>query len=149
MSLEAAVAVPFRQQGKRRLGEGKFVVAISLEREWFTPDQAKRLVDVATGRGLLAREDGDLVVQFDPGEVDVPDGFVPDESVLREQSTFERVLNALTEAGIEKREAVAAINQCQRDLEVTVEAASLLYARSEGVDVSHLADRALGELEAE
>ncbi len=146
MSLEAAVAVPFRQQGKRRLGEGEFVVALSLEREWFTPDQAKRLVNVATGRGLLAREDGDLVVQFDPAGVDVPEGFTPDESILREQSTFERVLDALTDAGIEKREAVAAINQRQRELEVTVEAAAMLYARSEGVDVSHLADRATADL---
>jgi len=53
MSLEVAVAVPFQQAATRRLGEGEFVVALSLDREWFSPDQAKRLVDVAVGRGLL------------------------------------------------------------------------------------------------
>jgi hypothetical protein len=146
MTLKAAVAVPFRQRGKSRLGEGEFVVALSLDRDWFSPDQAKRLVDVAAGRGLLAREDGDLVATFDPGEVEVPDGFVPDESVLREQSTFERVLDALVDAGVEKQTAVAGINEKQRDLAVTLEAAAVLYARQRSVDVSGAAERAAGEL---
>ncbi|MGM0590405.1 MAG: DUF2240 family protein [Halobacteriota archaeon] len=136
MSLEAAVAVPFRQRGKTRMGEGEFVVALSLDREWYSPDQAKRLIDVATGRGLLSREDGDVVAQFDPAAVSVPEDFTPDESILREQSTFERVLSAVVAAGVEKRDAVASINGRQRDLAVTLETAAVLYAHEKGVDVS-------------
>ncbi len=146
MTLKAAVAVPFRQRGKSCLGEGEFVVSLSLDRDWFSPDQAKRLVDVAAGRGLLDREDGDLVATFDAGAVDVPEDFVPDESILREQSTFERVLDALVDAGIEKQTAVAAVNEKQRELAVTLEAAAVLYARQNGVDVSDTADRTLSEL---
>ena len=146
MSLEAAVAAPFRDRGRERLGEGEFVVALSLDRDWFTPDQAKRLVDVAAGRGLLSREGDDLVAEFDPADVAVPDGFVPDESVLREQSTFERVLSALTDAGVEKQEAVADINERQRELGVTIEAAAVVYARGRGVPVGNVAERALAEL---
>jgi hypothetical protein len=149
MSLEAAVAAPFRDRGRERLGEGEFVVALSLDRDWFTPDQAKRLVDVAAGRGLLSREDDELVAEFDPSGVTIPDGFVPDESVLREQSTFERVLSALTDAGVEKQDAVAAINERQRELGVTVEAAAVVYARGRGVDVGDAAERALTEIEDE
>jgi len=146
MSLEVAVAAPFRDRGRDRLGEGEFVVALSLDRDWFTPDQAKRLVDVAAGRGLLTRDDDELVAAFDPTSVTIPDGFVPDESVLREQSTFERVLDALVTAGVEKQQAVADINERQRDLGVTIEAAAVLYARKRGVDVDDAADRALAEL---
>jgi hypothetical protein len=122
------------------------VVALSLDRDWFTPDQAKRLVDVAAGRGLLSREDDALVAAFDPASVTIPDGFVPDESVLREQSTFERVLSALTDAGVEKQAAVAAINERQRELGVTIEAAAVLYARGRGVAVADAAERALTDL---
>ena len=147
MSLEAAVAAPFRDRGRDRLGEGEFVVALSLDRDWFTPDQAKRLVDVAAGRGLLSREGDDLVADFDPADVTIPDGFVPDESVLHEQSTFERVLSALTDAGVEKQDAVAAINERQRELGVTIEAAAVLYARRRNVAVADTADRALADLE--
>ena len=146
MSLEVAVAAPFRDRGRDRLGEGEFVVALSLDRDWFTPDQAKRLVDVAAGRGLLSREGDDLVAEFDPSSVTVPDGFVPDESVLREQSTFERVLSALVDAGMEKQAAVAAINDRQRELGVTIEAAAVLYARRRGVAIGDAADRALATL---
>jgi len=146
MSLRRAVAAPFRQRGADRMGESEFVVALSLDRDWFSPDQAARLVDVAAGEGLLDREDDDLVAAFDPAGVDVPDDFSPDESVLRRRSTFERVLDALVDAGHEKQEAVAAINRLQADLELTVEAAAVLYARRRGIDVGDLADRAREEL---
>jgi hypothetical protein len=146
MSLEVAVAAPFRQRGVDRLGEGEFVVALSLDRDWFSPDQAKRLIDVAVGRGLLDRDDGDVVPSFDPSTVSVPEGFVPDESVLREQSTFEQVLDSLVAAGIEKQDAVAAANRRQQSLGVTLETAAILFARSEGVDVDDAAERVRREL---
>ena len=139
MSLEVAVAVPFKHRATERLGEGEFVVALSLDRDWFSPDQAKRLVDVAVGRGLVANEDGDLVVQFDPDEVVVPEGFTPDEAILREQSTFETALDAIVAAGVEKQRAVAGINERQRALAITIEAAAVLYAKEQGADVEHLA----------
>ncbi|WP_144921493.1 DUF2240 family protein [Halorubrum salsamenti] len=139
MSLEVAVAVPFRQRATERLGEGEFVVALSLDRDWFSPDQAKRLVDVAVGRGLVAEEDGDLVARFDPADVTVPEGFAPDESILREQSTFETALDAIVAAGVEKQRAVAGINERQRSLAISIEAAAVLVAKEHGAAVDHLA----------
>ena len=43
MSLEVAVAVPFRQARTRRLREGEVAVAQSLDREWLATEPAKRL----------------------------------------------------------------------------------------------------------
>lgn len=146
MSLDVAVAVPFRQKGKTRLGEGAFVVALSLDRDWFSPDQAKRLIDVAAGRGLVSREDGEVVAEFDPNAVEVPENFTPDASILREQSTFELILDALVAAGHEKQEVVATANEHQRDLGVTLEAAAILYARRNDVDVPDAAEKARAEL---
>ena len=146
MSLDAAVAVPFRDAGRDRVGEGAFVVALSLDRDWFSPDQAKRVVDVAAGRGLIERDGNDVIAQFDPTKVAVSEDFAPDESVLREQSVFERVLEAVVAAGVEKQVAVAAINDRQRELGVTLEAAAVLYARRQGVDVSEAAERVARDL---
>ena len=128
------------------MGRSDFVVALSLDRDWFSPDQAKRLVDVAASEGLLEAEDGDLRVTFDPATVSIPEDFEPDESILRQRSTFERVLDAVTGAGLEKQEAVASINALQSDLGVTIEAAAVVYARRQGLDVADLAERARGEL---
>jgi hypothetical protein len=140
MSMEGTVAVPFRQHGTDRLGEGEFVVALSLDREWFSPDQAKRLIDIAAGRGLLEREGGDLIAAFDPGSVEVPEGFTPDESILQSQSTFERLLESIVASGVEKQEAVAGVNRLQRDLGITIEAAAVCYARRRDVDIGALGD---------
>ncbi|MDS0475449.1 DUF2240 family protein [Natrinema sp. 1APR25-10V2] len=139
MSLRVAVAAPFIQNGTRRLKENEFVVALSLDRDWFSPDQAKRLIDVATGEGLLERDDDGLAVTFDPGEVTVPEEFVPDEDLLRERSAFERVLDSLVAEGMEKHEAVGAINALQGELELTIEAAAVVYARRQGIAVDDLA----------
>lgn len=147
MSLRRAVAEPFRAKGREELTDSEFVVVLSLDREWFTAEQAKRLVDVATTEGLLDRTaDGDLEASFDPRAVDIPEGFSPDDDVLRQRSTFERALGSLVDAGIEKQEAVAAINRLQADLGVTVEAAAVVYARRRGVAIEDVARRARNEL---
>lgn len=147
MSLRRAVATPFRQRGVEQLKESEFVVALSLDQGWFSPDQAQRLADVATTEGLLEQRGDELAVAFDPLEVDIPEGFEPDESVLQRRSTFERILAAVVDAGVEKRTAVAEINRLQADLAVSVEAAAALYARRRGVDVTDLAARAREELD--
>ena len=146
MSLRSAVAAPYQSRGERRLAESEFVVALSLDRNWFSPDQATRLADVAVGEGLLHREDEGLVPTFDPESVAIPEGFSPGEDLLQRRSTFERVLDALVENGIEKRRAVAEINQLQQSLAVTIEAAAVLYARRRDVDVQDVAERALSDL---
>jgi len=146
MSLRTAVAVPFRQAGQASMPESEFVVALSLDRDWFTPDQAKRLLDVAASEGFVTRTDGHVTVEFPADDVAVPEGFVPEESILQERSTFERLLSAIEDAGVEKQSAVAEINALQADLGVTVEAAAVVYARRRGVDVAADAERAIGDL---
>ncbi len=139
MSLRRAVAAPFRDRGAASLPESEFVVALSLDRDWFSPDQAKRLIDVAVGDGLLERDDDELTPSFDASDVSIPEDFRPDESILRQRSTFERVLDAITEAGVEKQTAVAETNRLQADLALTLEAAAVVYAQRQGVDVRELA----------
>lgn len=129
--------------------ESEFVVALSLDRDWFSPDQAKRLVTVAAGEGLLDRIDDDIEVTFDQAAVDVPDDFEPDEDILQQRSTFERVLEEIVDAGVEKQTAVAEINQLQSELAITIEAAAVLYARREDIAVTRLAESAREDLLAE
>ncbi|QIB75294.1 DUF2240 family protein [Halogeometricum borinquense] len=146
MSLDVAVAVPFKQRGTDQLGEGEFVVALSLDRDWFSPDQAKRLIDVAAGRGLVSRDDGNVVAEFDPAGVTVPEDYEPNQSILREQSAFERILDALVADGHDKQSAVADVNDVQRRLGVSVEAAAALYAKQHGVEVGDAAQKAREKL---
>jgi len=146
MSLKTAVAAPFRQRGTDRMAESEFVVALSLDRNWFSPDQAKTLVDVATSEGLLQREDEALVVGFDAASTEIPDDFRPGEEILQSRSAFEQVLDTVVEGGVEKQTAVAGINRLQSELGVTLDAAAVVYARSEGVDVGSIGAEVREEL---
>ncbi len=148
MMLKRSIAVPFRTEGADRLQESEVVVALSLDRGWFSPDGAKQLIETAVTEGLVSRDDGAIVPTFDPDDVSIPDGFEPDESVLEATSTFERILATLVEADIEKQRAVAACNQLQSELAITLEAAALLYAKRQGLEVAQLASRAQAELSA-
>ncbi|MFB6070946.1 MAG: DUF2240 family protein [Halanaeroarchaeum sp.] len=146
MSLRVVVAAPFKGEGRDRMGEQDFVVALSLDRDWLSPDQAKRVVEVANREGLLERDDGDLVATFPADEVTVPEDFVPDESIFQERSAFERVLDALVAAGERRQEAVAAINERQQTLGVTADVAAVLHARAAAVDVEEAATKARSAL---
>lgn len=146
MSLRRAIAAPFCQRGVERMSENEFIVDLSLEWKWFSADQAKRLVDIGAGEGLLEREDGELRATFDPATVEFPEGFEPDEDVLRARSTFERLLDRVVDRGVDKRTAVAEINRLQADLAVSIEAAAALYARQNGIDATDVAERARREL---
>ncbi|MFD1514943.1 DUF2240 family protein [Halomarina rubra] len=148
MSLRQAVAAPFRAKGRERIAESEFVVALSLDRDWFSPDQAKRLIDVAVSEGLVAREEGDLIAQFPATDERIPEEFAPDESIIQERSTFQRILDAVVDAGTEKQEAVAAINALQSEAGLTIEAAAVLYAHRQGLDVTTFAERAREDLTA-
>ena len=139
MSVRVVVAAPFKGAGRDRLAEQAFVVALSLDRDWLSPDQAKRLVDIAERNGLLEREDEELIATFPYDEVRIPEDFEPDESIFRERTVFERVLEALVEAGEDRQSAVAAINERQQTLGVTADTAAVLTARAAGLDVDDAA----------
>lgn len=146
MSLRTVVAVPFQAKGRTRLPESEFVVALSLDRDWFSPDQAARISDRAVGQGLLRREDEELIAECSPETVSIPPDFSPSEDLLAEPSPFEEVVERLMESGRDKQSLVAEINQLQADLALTLDAAAVLFAYRNGYEVQALAERALAGL---
>lgn len=136
MSLRVAVAAPFQGAGTDRIEESRFVVSLSLDRGWFSPDQAKRLIDLAVSEGLLERTENGLEATFAVESTDIPEEFSPDEELLTARSPFERVLETIVDHGVGKRTAVARINELQGELGVTIEVAAVIFARRGGIDVS-------------
>lgn len=135
MTLRRTVAGPFKWSGDETLEESEFVVALSLDRGWFSPDQAKRLIAIAEQQGLLDRSESGLSPTFDPATVELPEGFTPDESVLSEPQPFERLLEAIEGADVGRRTAVAQINRLQTGYGISIEAAAVLVAHRNGVAV--------------
>lgn len=136
MSLQRVIAAPFKQAGGPPLTKQQLVVGLSLHREWFSPDQAKQVVDRAASEGLLNSTDTGYEPTFAITDVEIPRDFTPDESILTRQSPFEQILERVVDAGLDKRESVAKINRLQRDRNITIESAAALYTIEEGIDIA-------------
>ena len=148
MTLERVVAAPFKRAGSTSLSEQEFVVGLSLHRDWFSPAQAKRVIELGVADGLLSREDSTVSPAFDPATITIPPEYTPDTSILTRRSPFEAMLERLVDDGVDKRTAVGEINRLQESLDVTIDADAAIYAARRGVDVRSEAKAAAESIRA-
>ncbi|MFW6448588.1 MAG: DUF2240 family protein [Halobacteriota archaeon] len=139
MELRRVLAVAFKHHGRGRLEEPAFVTALAIERDWFTPEEVRRLLERGREAGVLERDGDEYVPAFDLGGVTVPSGYEPPGGLLRSRPPFERVLAALETAGHDRRDSVAGINELQARLGTDSDVAAVAYAHGEGLDVAELA----------
>lgn len=139
--LTYTVSMPFKRKGKEALKDMEFVMALSMDLKWFTPDQAKSVLAEAQISGLLKR-DGELVrPSFDISKIEIPSGFKP--VAIEKKTVFEKVIERIiTSTGIEKRKVVSMINKKQEELskQVVIEVSAMLVAIENGVMVDDLID---------
>lgn len=135
------ISVPFKRKGKDSLKESEFVLALSFDLNWFTPEQAKKVVLEAERSGLLKREGDFIHPAFDLSSVEPPQGFKP--GVFEERSLFDRMIERITaETGMDKRRVIALINKKQDELSklVEIEVSAILIALEHGVAMDNLID---------
>ncbi|UZE92652.1 MAG: DUF2240 family protein [Methanosarcinales archaeon] len=144
--LMRTVAMPFRKRGKTVLMVSEFIFALSLDLGWFSPEQAKRVLQVAKEAGLVAVKGDEISPNFDAATVEIPLGFKPELSQLKEQPLFDRIIDLIMTTGVSRKEAIALVNEKQERLQLMIEVTALLVAKERGVDISHLADEAYGTL---
>ena len=141
--LTYTVSMPFKRKGKESLKDMEFVMALSMDLKWFTPDQAKSVLAEAQRSGLLKR-DGELVrPSFDISKIEIPSGFKPETIAIEKKTVFERVIERIiTSTGIEKRKVVSMINKKQEELskQVVIEVSAILVAIENAVLVDDLID---------
>jgi len=141
--LTYTVGMPFKRKGKESLKDMEFVMALSMDLKWFTPEQAKSVLAEAQKSGLLKR-DGELVrPSFDISKIEIPSGFKPQTVAIEKKTVFERVIERIiTSTGIEKRRVVSMINKKQEELskQVVIEVSAILVAIENNVLVDDLID---------
>jgi hypothetical protein len=135
--------MPFKRKGKEALKESEFVLALSIDLNWFAPEQAKNVLNLAEKSGLLKRE-GELVQPaFDISKIEIPSGFKPEPGIFEKKTIFDRVIERIIlSTGMEKRKAIAMINKKQEEFAkmVLIEVSAILVAIEQGVMVDDLID---------
>ncbi len=141
--LTYAVSMPFKIKGKDVLKESEFVLALSIDLNWFSPEQAKNIVREAEREGLLEKE-GELIhPAFDMNSVHIPTGFKPDPGAFEKKSLFDRTIERIIAGtGMEKRKVISLINKKQEELSklVEIDVSAILVALEHGVAVDDLVE---------
>ncbi len=141
--LKYIVSVPFKRKGKDALKESEFVLALSIDLNWFSPDQAKNVVLEAEKAGLIKKE-GDIIhPTFDLSPVEPSSEFKPGIMEEQQQALFDRIIERIiAETGMDKRKIVALINKKQDELSklVEIEVSAIIVALEHGVAIDNLID---------
>lgn len=139
--LTYTVSMPFLRKGKETLKESEFVLALSIDLNWLTPEQAKNLLNLAEKSGLLKKEGEMIHPAFDISGVNIPSGFKPEPASFDKKTLFDMVIDRIISGtGIEKRKVIALINKKQEELSkmVVIEVSALLVAIDHGLIVDDL-----------
>lgn len=143
------VSMPFKIKGIDALEESAFIMFLSLDMNWFSPDQAKSILNEAKTTGLLKIEGCLLKPAFDLAGVEIPSGFKPDHSIFEIKTVFEKTIDRILIAtGFEKRRIISMINKKQEELMkmVEIEVSAILVALENNVNVDDLIKEEYGIL---
>ncbi len=135
--MKRALAFLFQKEGSE-ISKTDFVMAQSVDLDWFSSEKAEKVVDRALELDLVEIEDGDIIAEFDYEDVDIPMGFEPSEEILekKEKDLFPKLLNDIVEnSDRSKQEMISKANKKQDDMNIEIKTALLLVAREEGISV--------------
>lgn len=145
-----SVAFLFQRKGKEVLTEKELILSSSMDLGWFSPDEAKQLVDVCVELKLLKRTNNGLKTNFDYKGVSVPLDFKPTKNILQVESQEPLLLSIVRKihekTNIERNNIMAEINKKQNALEVEIEVAAILVATKYNVDISGFLREAESEI---
>jgi hypothetical protein len=143
-----AVARAFQLRGKSRLNRTEFTFALAYDLKWFSPEESKDVLDAALRQGLIKEEGSKLAPAFNVKSVIVPSDFRPGKDVLSEKSLFDRTLDLLGTAGIDRASALEMVGKKQKEYGglVTPETAALIIAKEKKLNIEPYVDEAYKQI---
>jgi hypothetical protein len=82
---EIILSFLFKRSGKESLKFSDLYLALSMDLNWFTPDNAKAFINTALEDKLLTKKGNLIKPTFNIEKIDVPTGFYPSKLVFEEK----------------------------------------------------------------
>jgi hypothetical protein len=136
--LETTTAAPFKHSRKDRLSKMELVFYYVQDKRWMSQDHAKKLIELATKRGLLRKEGEENSYRHAASlaSVTIPLGFRPSDEIFAETEAEKDPIEALLEdvattTGKPKRELAAELQEISGHFDNLLEpaAAATLLAK--------------------
>jgi hypothetical protein len=145
--LKRIVASVFKLGKGSALTRTELVNLMIYNLRWFDPEEAKIVIQAGFQAGhLKMRGDGQIIPTFEIDDVDMEVDWEPSGDMdlgKMVKPLMERLILAVEDAGMEKKEAVRSINRTAEELKLLFPAAAIHVGLEKGADMS----RFYGEVE--
>ena len=136
---EITIAFLFKRSGKNELKKSELYLPLSIELNWFSPQEAKDFVKLAIKQKILEEKEGTVKPSFDIEQVKIPVGFQPSKQLLDDKEFIEeKEEGSLIELLIEKicknsefskKIIIEKIKKIEKEKNITPEVAALLVGK--------------------
>jgi hypothetical protein len=137
---EIIISFLFKRSGKENLKFSDLYLALSMELNWFTPDDAKSFISLALKEKILIKKDDFIQPNFEYENTIIPIGFTPSKRVFeikkaekkeeKKENTLEKMIKILVEkANIDKSKIAKKIDTLAKEKNITVEVAALYIGK--------------------
>jgi hypothetical protein len=138
--LKNSISLLYKKKSKDVLTEKELELMITMDFRWFTPKDARSLIELALSSGLVKKQKEGLKITFDWRNREIPIGFKPSEAIFEtaaHRSCFTAIIDTIEQRVKKQRpEIVADINKKQETFNVAIEVAALLVGESYNIDMS-------------
>jgi len=140
MTSDAKIIISFlfKRSGKEELSFSDFYLNLSMELNWFTPDDSKAFVHMAINQKLLIKKGEIIKPNFDINKVVVPVGFIPSKNIFKKEEIedikdeyfFGKIVRQIVEkTKLDEKQVIGKIEDIANERSLTKEVAALLLGK--------------------
>ena len=143
------IAFLFKKSGKEKLSYSDLYLTLSMDLNWFTPDEAKAVIDNALKQKMLTQKDKLIEPNFNVDEIVVPAGFRPTKQISEkkekkihgEQNILATIVKRIVErTDLTDESIMKKIKETENERNVTPDVAALLVGKEYEISLEDLFD---------
>lgn len=132
------IAFLFKRSGREELSFSDLYLTLSIDLNWFTPEDAKAFVNMAIKEKLLTNKNDLIKPNFDFNKIVVPVGFFPSKivfeekevEIIKEENVLRKMVQRIVEkTKLEEAQVLEKINDIAKVRNLTKEVAALLFGK--------------------
>jgi hypothetical protein len=135
----------YKRSGKTKLSFSELYLTLSMDLNWFTPEDAKSFVNSALKQDLLIKKGEEIQINFDYEKINVPVGFTPSRQAFNykedrdheeiEDSILDKIVKRIVEkTNLDKIQVINDINSIASEKNITKEVAALLVGKDHNIN---------------
>ena len=136
---EVIISFIFKRSGKKELSFSEFYLTLSIDLNWFTPDDAKNLTKEMIKNGLILEEKEKITPGFDISNIKIPASFRPSKQVFNEVKkekticevdVLSKIIGKIAEkTDRDEKNVLEDVKEIAEGRNITIEVAALIFGK--------------------